>query len=125
MDLPTETSRAKAWKCSMPLSTFSMDMRNGGSSITHKMKMLFRNLAGGLQGVSPPKLWATNGVFLSKRFVSRIRENKLVARSSKDVAGPRHELSRLHSDATATLGKEAASQRGQQPPELFSHVVRS
>jgi hypothetical protein len=25
--LPTETARVKAWTCSMPLSTFSMDMR--------------------------------------------------------------------------------------------------
>ena len=40
--LPTETARVKAWTCSMPLSTFSMDMRNTGSSITRKMKMLFR-----------------------------------------------------------------------------------
>src|SRR4029077_4469360 len=32
--LPTETARVKAWTCSMPLSTFSMDMRNTGSSIT-------------------------------------------------------------------------------------------
>ena len=36
--LPTETARVKAWTCSMPLSTFSMDMRNTGSSITRKMK---------------------------------------------------------------------------------------
>src|ERR1700757_1622551 len=40
--LPTETARVKAWTCSIPLSTFSMDMRNPGSSITRKMKMLFR-----------------------------------------------------------------------------------
>jgi hypothetical protein len=42
VDLPTETARVKAWTCSMPLSTFSMDMRDTGSSITRKMKMLLR-----------------------------------------------------------------------------------
>src|ERR1700720_3738757 len=38
--LPIETARVKAWTCSMALSTFSMDMRNTGSSITRKMKMV-------------------------------------------------------------------------------------
>ncbi len=38
--LPTDTARVKRCTCSIPLSTFSMAMRSGGSSMYRRMKAL-------------------------------------------------------------------------------------